>query len=305
MRKSAIGTRISLILVSVSIIVVIIGCLADTIICQNVGYGILGSSIVSFVVMLSEYFTSKREALERYYLAGIETINLFSKCQYEHLTRLDFALAEIKWNYDIHKIVSCTIEDDFFTENYDLIEEICHLLGIPSEKLRDDSLITQFLEIFEKRDFQLRRVMNQYVVLCGHKKLELENAFGNIFFICDLNKKQKEIYGNIHNPIQSKYNDLQQCCAHIKRYLSNEIANSPVIYYYLDEAIKSLYDVQKNENNIIVYPEFADKILNALEKLRCDIYYEDYKKIDSKPISATGSCIGDYMDATSVQRKEG
>ena len=290
-------------MVSVAIIVFSSVCKYNVIL--NIGYGVLGSGIVSFVVTLAEYFTSKREALERYYLAGIAINNLFSKCQYENLTRLDFALAELKWNYNTHKIVSHATKDDFFTKNYDLIEEICHLLDIPSKELRNDNMITQFLEMFEKRDLKLRQVMNQYVFICEYNKYEFENAFGNIYFILDLKKKQKEIYGNIHNPIQSKHNDLQKSCTHIKGYLSNEITNSPVIYCYLDEAIKSLYDVQKNENGIIVYPEFANKILNALEKLRCNIYHEDYHKIDSKPICATGSYIGDFMDVTSVQQKEG
>ncbi len=304
LRKSAIGTKISFLIVVISIIVIVLSVICKCDIILNIGYGVLGSGIVSFVVMLSEYFTSKHEALERYYLVGIETTNHFLECQYEVLTRLDFALAELKWNYDIHKISSKAVQNDFLTKNNDLIEEICNLLKIPSNKLRDDNMIAHFLDMFEKRDIKLRQVMNQYVSLGDYKKLEFENAFGNIYYVLDLKKKQKDIYGNIHNPIQEKHNDLRKCCTHIKRYLSNDITNSPVIYCYFADAIKLLYNVQTSENGIIVYPVFANKISNALEKLRCNIYHEDYHKIDPTPVYANGSFIGDFLDATSVQQKE-
>lgn len=304
MRKSATGAKISLIIVVISVLIIVFSLMSENSVILNIGYGVLGSGIVSFIVMLAEYFTSKYETLERYYLAGIETNNHFLKCQYENLTRIDFALAELKWNYDIHKIIPQAAQDDFYIKNNDLIEEICHLLDIPSKEPRDDSMITQLLEMFEKRDLKLRQVMNQYVALSEYKISELENAFGNIYFILDLKKKRKEIYVNIHNPIQEKHNDLRKCCTHIKGYLSNDITNAPVIYSFLGEAIKLLFDVQMSESGIIVYPAFVNKISDALEELRCNIYHEDYHKNDPMPVYATGSFVGDFMDATLNQQKE-
>lgn len=48
----------------------------------------------------------------------------------------------------------------------------------------------------------------------------------------------------------------------------------------------------------------ANKISDVLEELRCNIYHEDYHKIDPKPVYATGSFVGDFMDATLIQQKE-
>ena len=296
MRKSAIGTRISLILVLISAAIIIVGHIAGSGVCQNIGYGVLGSSIVSFIVMLSEYFTSKRETFEQYYLAALETNNQFLKCKYERLTRLDFALAELKWNYDAHQIIQQITQENFVDKNRTLIDEICSSLRLPNNEPRDDKMVAQFLAMFEKRDIVLRQIMCEYLSLADYKKTEFENAFGNFYFILDIKKRRKEIYSSIHSPIQEKHNEIRKQCIHIEGYLSKKITNAPVIYSYLKQAIDLLYDTKTSESGTIVYPAFTHTISDELEQLRCDIYHEEYHQTDPSPVYAGGACISDFMN---------
>ena len=296
MRKSAIGTYISLVLALISTGIIIVGHIADSLVFQNIGYGVLGSSIVSFVVMLSEYFTSKRESLEQYYLAAIEINNQFLKCKYERLTRLDIALAELKWNYNAHQIMQQITQENFVDKNRTSIDEICGLLGLSSNEPRDDNLVAQFLAMFEKRDIVLRQIMNEYLSLADYKRTEFETAFGNLFFIFDIKKKREKVYNCIHRPIQVKHKEIQIQCKHFKGYLSGKVTNALVIYDYLQQAIQLLYDVKISKSGLVVYPEFTYKISGALEHFRCEIYHEGYHQNDPSPVYAEGSHIDDFMD---------
>ena len=304
MRKSAIGTRVSLILALISIGIIIVGQIANSLVAQNIGYGVLGSSIVSFIVMLSEYFTSKRESLEQYYIAAIETNNQFLKCKYERLTRLDFALAELKWNYDTHQIMQQITQESFVEKNRTLIDEICNLLSLSSNEPRDDNMVEQFLTMFEKRDAVLRQIMSEYLSLAEYKKTEFENAFGNFYFIFDIKKRRKEVYNSIHCPIQVKQIEIQKQCVHINGYLSKKTTNAPVIYCYLKQAIELLYTVKTSESGLIVYSEFTHMISDAIEQLRCCIYHEEYHQNEPSPVYAEGSYIGDYMDKIAISSDE-
>ena len=204
--------------------------------------------------MLSEYFVSKHETFEQYYLAALETNNQFLKCKYEHLTRLDFALAELKWNYDAHQIIQQITQESFVDKNRTLIDEIYNLLSFTSNEPRDDKMVAQFLVIFEKRDIVLRKIMGEYISLADYKKTVFENAFGNFYFILDVKKRRQEVYSSIHSPIQEKHKEIQNQCYHIRRYLSKDTTNAPVIYSYLKRSIELLYNVKTSESGTIVYP---------------------------------------------------
>ena len=303
MRKSAIGTRISFIIMLLSILIlgctVFISCVEIAQVLQNIGYGILGSSVVSFIIMLAEYFTTKRKTLETYYFSAINTVEQFYKCKYVKITKADSLIAQFKWSYDTYKMLHPNELGGFFTEHEKLINAICEQAFGFIDMPRDDSLVSQLLLIYEKRDDELKTAMKTYCDLIRYKRDQFECDYGDIYYLCAIKKKRKDIFNTIHNPIQKKHNEIKEEGRYFGQYLNGEITNSAIIYDYLQRAICALYEINENENGMIVYSAFPESMMDALEKYRCNIYRkEKYNPRKKRPIYAEGEYIIDFLNST-------
>lgn len=298
MRKSAIGTRISFLIVVISIAIIVLNTIFfQCSIIENIGYGILGSGFVSLVLTFSEYSTSKRETLENYYLSAIEITNMFRHCNFEDVTDKDFELASFKSYYEDRKAMTPEIYDKFVSDGKERINKLCALFEIPDDVPKDEELLDYFLQKFENRDIELKEKMNTYIALGDYKKTDFENAFGKIYYLfCQT--KRTNIYNRIHKPIQDKKHEIIDICYYLKMYVKGESNNSCMAYDFLRQAIKSIYSIKEDDLGMIVYPDFADRLGEECERMRCDIYGEQYVEPQKRPIFAKGNYIRDYMDAT-------
>ena len=282
MRTKAIGTWISFVIIVISIILIVLGFISTTVL-VHIGYGVLGSSIVSFVIYFAEYFTSKREALELFYQEAIKIVQSSGRCAYVFISELDRERAELQWKgYCSYVLMDL---QEIIPDCREIIDDILIKNNLPRIKNPNyNSLYNSFLEEFSRRDHELIDIMKEYIAFSELDLLPFGNAYGNICYLCDLKRKKNDLYDSIFAPIQEMQKSLRSICFRLKQYVNQTEKNAPIAYDYLDQATKQLYKIEHNENTTIAHAHFYDSMSIQLEKLRCDISHEKYKEFGEEHI---------------------
>ncbi|MBQ6197292.1 MAG: hypothetical protein IJK47_07710 [Lachnospiraceae bacterium] len=284
MRTKAFATWISLTIIVISILIFVLGIICSNSIVVNVAYGVLGSSIVSFVISITEYFTAKRESLTMIYQEAMRIVQRSRLCSYNYITEIDKKMAELHWKDYISHVLYSTKE--VVPECKELIDNIIELNHLPKPDSIDyQQLYKTFIDEFTRRNNELIRIMKRYISFSDTDLLPLENAYGNISFICDIKHRKEWLYTYVYKPIKDLFRDLSRISGHLSNYVEQEENNDPVAYGYLWQAMQLLYKVEYHKNQIIAYSHFYDTMSNQLEELRCSIYHEEYQESVVEPIA--------------------
>lgn len=282
MRTKTVGTWISFIIIVISIVLIILGANCNPIL-VNIGYGVLGSSIVSFVIYFAEYFTSKRETLELFYQEAMKIVQNSGRCAYVFISELDRKRAELQWkDYSSHVLLGI---QEIVPDCCELIDEILMKNHLPDINNPDyNSLYNTFLEEFSQRDQELVSIMKEYIAFSELDLLPFGNAYGNICYLCDIKRKKNELYNSIFAPIQKTQKELRSICFRLKKYVNQTEKNAPIAYDYLNQATQQLYRTELKEKTVVAYAQFYDSMNTHLEILRCDINHEEYKESEEEHI---------------------
>lgn len=97
MKSKVIGVYVSIVLMFIACAIIIVfsvwvNLFADAM--KNIGYGILGSSVVTFVITFSEYFIEKRKALEKYLTAIYDCLKVISNITYTRTVKEKYIIAD-------------------------------------------------------------------------------------------------------------------------------------------------------------------------------------------------------------------
>lgn len=295
MRSKAIGTLVSIGTIIVSILLLCAsllfqGNIASTIL--NIGIGVLGSGVVSFVMTFSEYFVEKRNAQENYYNASFKILKSLYKIVYAPINDEVKLVAAYnherqgdKWRTEFGVELENTCFQklcDYYNKYpfYDFGE-----LVIGEEKTQ--AIVDARLAHIKNN---IEEAMKSYITIDSVSLEEMENAYGNLFFISDLmrrstNKKRNELYNSIHCEIRDMCRTLAQENYHFNIYFSAQNGNMPVMVEKIERCNNKLFGVEViDDNQCVVWAKWCDSIFEILEKFRCDIYGHKYAEIKHTPI---------------------
>lgn len=290
MKSKAIGTLVSTFIIIVSTFLIIFFNESPTAI--NIGIGVLGSGVVSFVMTFSEYFVEKRFVQERYCSAVYKILVRINKITYMPINEETRLIVEYNYERQSNKALSGletiphTTAFQKLCDYYNEEESIDWGVFIPNDK-RTQVIIDARLQVIKTN---IENVMKSYISIESVSLEEMENAYGELFFISDLFKLKKyrkitEIYLAIHEKIREMYNSIILENYHFNLYFSAENGNLPIMVSKIEQCNNKLFWVEKlNDSDSAVWAKWFNELFDTLEDFRCDIYGDKHKKRNHQPI---------------------
>ena len=144
----------------------------------NIIIGVLGSSVVTLIISISDYIVAKREALEEYFSQVYKIIIAFGKIKYVHITDRVLESAKYKTECELKKCFGAkTSTMDSIMEYYDennYWDNYC-------EKLSSEEKEQIILEQIEKEDMTYLTSARSIAILkqVNNNILELEKNINN------------------------------------------------------------------------------------------------------------------------------
>ena len=284
MKGKKYGIIVSIITMVISLILILLANWCDKEkyeLLSNIFYGVLGSSVVTLIISVSDYIVAKREALEDYCSQIYKTIVEFGKIKYVHITDKMYESAKYKTEYELKKCYGAEPPQmDSILEYYDkekYWDNYC-------EKLSTEEKKQIILEQIEKDCNDIEKAMNYYLEIETLSYEAVENAFWRISFLFDKSEKHFNeekhfrvwIYRNLHEKLRNMINTIRSENYYFKLYQDGESKNIFDVAQKIDSLNKKMFEIisEENEDYITekVYAHFFNDMLNNLETFRARIY---------------------------------
>ena len=256
MESKAKAVRVSIILTALSIFFTVLTYNRSELL-FTIFSGLFASTVVTMIIYVTEYSVVKKQCLERYWIAANEEVQLISNIK---IFTYDNDTSELQ-----KRLMDCFNDD----------QKILWLHADFDGKIDPD--------IAEVKKNAIE-VMKSYITVADHRLSDLENAYGDIFFVLPYpgNQKRKWIYENIHKPLRDLHNEIVGECYHFKSYLNGEQHNLAVMIDKILKLQKKIFRTEYKKNDIDgsgkflfqnYYNEVADHFSNILEDFRSKAVY--------------------------------
>lgn len=230
---------------------------------KTVSAGLLTSSLVTFLISISEYKSEKLKGLERFY----ET-NHSLTWNYWNLRDLHTEIpSDLLRSFLDEKMKEETgiIEYDDKPEN-DIKEYLWSIIPENSRAMysNKEEYLSEELERTVVRDRKhIEEVIDQYLKLeDAIATLDLSSAYGGIDFIFDNGPVREDLlYKRIYNPQREAAKTIRELAFHLKLYNKaiddGQTGNLPMIISLIEEAQTQFLDIREQEKGTAVYNTFA------------------------------------------------
>lgn len=260
---------------------------------MNCSFAIMGSAILSGIMSLTEYFVTRKQCLEQYYLAAYTILKQIEKAKYffadEPIELLEQYFLE-KQNNESRSVfgmdISTTAKDSLLTYMTDRWKQTVDIPEPEFTAYAEDQFNNRMAQYFE----DACKTMDSYVRIAEIDLSPLENAYGNLDFLFANSSMRKKIYEQIHLRLRDYKHNVAEQVFHFKLFLSGESENFAVLMGKIDE-LQQMY-FSRNEKCegdfciITIYGKYADSMDESIEKLRCKIYGQKYMKPQHFPVAA-------------------
>lgn len=299
MKAKVIGTYVSLVDIVISILMIV---LASTVwpsnVLLNIGFGVLGSGVVSGILTFSEYFVTKRETLEKYYLELMKIYQVLRKVKYLDTKEEVKLVAKYDWERKsdyLNKMSGKPVRENAFME---LGKYCAKIASFKDEEVSmDNEQVSRFLKAFSSKiKKEIDKTLESFLEIDNISLLELDSAYASIYFMTDVWKPKKyksivRIYEIFQVPIRKLFYDIQNNNSHFRLYNAGETDNLPIVVQKIEENNNQLFSKEEKSNVegkwSIVRAQFADELCQYMEQFRCKIYHERYEPIEMSYVSAT------------------
>lgn len=259
MESKAKAVRASIILTAISIFLTIITYKRLDLL-FTIFSGLFASTVVTLIIYLTEYKVVKKQCLEKYWYAANEEVQLIS------------AIKIFSYEGNVEELQQKLMKYFMDDEKYQWLHA-----GF------DGKVETPEYKEFAEVKKNAISVMKSYITVSDHRFSDLENAYGDIYFLVPVFGKQKKkwIYDNIHTPLRDLHNEIVGECFHFRSYLNEEQHNLAIMIDKILELQEKIFRVEyKNNgprNNYLsrnYYNDKADHFSNILEDFRSrDVYH--------------------------------
>jgi len=263
----------------------------------NLMLAAFGSSLMGFIMSMTEYFTEKRKAMESFlgvalkYMDECKTVQHFSTA--EPIKYIKECIREEDQN-EWAKILSIEMKNDaknglisYFEENgqihasnQDEYENMCE--GMYKHKLEE------YMRLFEI-------CMKTYIEFSNTDFNTLSSAYGNLDFIFGNKRLKLRIYNEIYDEARKNFHDVSIAVFHFKIYFNSKKGNAPVNFEKLLELDKKWFrevvTIGENQKQTLVYASICNHLELATEKLRATIYNQKPIIFENHPIESRQDII--------------
>lgn len=248
---------------------------------SNILIGILGSSVVTLIISISDYIVAKRESLEDYFDELYKVIIAFNKIKYVHLSERLVESAKFKTGIELQK--------NFDNESSDMSEiveyyEKHHHFDLYPDELTDEQKNQIILHKINKDIAKIIKSMNSYLQFDNVSYERVENAYRRISFLTDKprwicgkeNSYRIWLYTTFHKKLRDMINDIRLANYHFNLFKNQEANNLLIIVKQLEQLNNKLFDVKTERGvetlSVKVYFSFFDDMMDNLEDFRSRIY---------------------------------
>lgn len=260
---------------------------------SNILIGVLGSSIVTLIISISDYIVAKREALEDYYCQAGKIITAFGQIKYIHITEKMLESAKYKTTMNLSNLFDVEeTEIENMLKYYEQIHYWDNFSEVPSNEVKIQLIKTET----EKDCMEIIKGMNSYLQFEELSLQDVENAFGRISFLINNSpKKFKDtkyfkvwLYINFFEKLMKMLYRIRIENNCFKAYKDRESSNLFVVAQKINELNEQLFEIKTETNEEYmtekVYAKFFDDMCETLEKFRTKIYGCDEKQQFIVPI---------------------
>lgn len=244
---------------------------------SNILIGILGSSVVTLIISISDYVVAKRVALEDYYNEVYKVMAAFSKIQYTHISERVIVSAKFRAEVELQKI--------FGKESFDMDEIMDyynkhHYFDVYLDELTDDEKNQIILEQVNDDVVKIIKAMNSYLQFDDVSYEGVENAYRRISFLIDKSKwsygREKAyriwLYQNFHERLRKMLNTIYLENNHFNLYKNQDENNILVIAEKIKDLNDKLFEIKREKGVVTVYFVFFDDMMDSLEEFKSRIY---------------------------------
>lgn len=283
MKSKVIGVYVSLILMLIAggliiIFTLIATCVSNALL--NIGYGILGSSVVTLVITFSEYFIEKRKGLESYLIAIYECLSCISKIQYTKTVEEKYFIA--KFDY---KSWFNSFNDSLSEEQIQPYKEYFISNGKVNKDISDTEFLNFMQEKIKVQREKMKTVMQTYIDFAEFSMEKVNESYANIYFLnFSINKKKRQnLYDTFLKKLNETHRKVEIQSRHFNDYIKAENGNMPVMLGKIEELNKLFFREEFEANRLTVWTDYTDGMFEECEKFRCEIYGIEYTPTKRHP----------------------
>lgn len=274
MKNRVIICYVSFLMLLISIAIILISHHYDCEIVKNLGYGVFGSSFVTLLINVSEYFVEKKKNFTLFYTKSVDILNVLSRIRY----------------YDYDKKTDVILTYWLFrnqnTENYDLAviyKEFARALQEETGRLLSQ-------QVFDKASddcvSKFKAAASTYIDfhLCNFTELDLIISDRRLlvpFFSKRLTASIREVYSYITFLRKEVNNKAAVIDAFIKDVCPK------VSHGLLKENYTSLNELffrkETEEGKRGIYATVKDELFDKIEKMSCVFYNKKYVQLEHIP----------------------
>lgn len=257
--------------------------LHDCGIVSNVSYGVFGSSLVSFIIVLIEYITQLKRTEENFYVEYNEFLSNLINIKYLCIKKEEIALSKyltnkkMFWKYDsegketfINEFINDLYKNDTFLKNYSSVD---------LEKFIDN----------KANDFETRllETIKLFVKFSEINLLNLDRHFADLFYLFNNKKQRLKIYDTLYLPAHEIKQAILRRACHFRDYIDGKGQNTAVMTNMVDELNKEIFKEENKGNSVVVFAEKYDQLSDELLKFYCKMYKKEYQPSNHQPIYAS------------------
>lgn len=255
----------------------------DCKIVSNISFGVFGSGLVSFIVVLIEYLTQLKRTEEEFYVEYTLFLNNLVQIKYFYIGKEEFALSKYLTNKNMFwKFVPDT-KNEFIKNMFnDLYREEKSFKNYSLNELEEflDSKSSNF-------DEKLSESLESIVKFSEFNLLNLDRLFVDLFYIFNNKKRKKEIYDNLYHKAHEIKNDTLKEVCHFRDYLNGKGQNTHAMAAKIYGLFEIIYKEKIEGNTTFIYAEKFDNLSDELLKFYCKMYKKEYRPEKHYPIFAT------------------
>ena len=283
MKGKKYGIIVSVITMIVSLILIIFVNLCDKEnyeLLSNIFIGVFGSSVVTLIILISDYIVAKREALEDYYRQVYKIIVAFGKIKYVRIT--DTTLENVKYKTECELKECFGAEPPKMDDIIDYYDKNNYWNNYP-ENLSTEGKSRMVLEQIEKDCANIEKALDSYLKFENLSYEKVENAFERISFLFDKAEKHLDnekfriwIYRNLHDKLRNMIKTIRLENYHFKLYKEGESKNLFVVAQKINDLNKQLFEIVNDTNDDSekeeIHAKFYNDMDSTLERFRAIIY---------------------------------
>ena len=237
----------------------------------NIGYGVFGSSLVSFMICLFEYFNVKKQTLDDFYLSSLDYLNAVRNVLFFDIDDEELLISKL--------LVMKNVDD---VELLRLIRsEKCPFSSKVKSMTNEKALVFIRGRISEF-SYNLKKTVGSFISFVKTDTNSLSRLIGQIHFLNPFCKYKRKIYSFLYEPMINTLALVNKHSFYFYPYLLGE----PVILSDIVDGIsfsnKIFFEKKEIDGTFYVWTIFENTLFDELEKYRCFIYHKKYVPVEHK-----------------------